>query len=469
VSEFLDDESSESGQGLPAFLFDPLGVIQRRWSWMLCGFFVGFAATVALVASQKPTYEASAKVLIKRQRIPESLVRSTVEEDTFEVINGLVSEVLSREPLAKLIRDQALYPELIDKMPLDEVIQIFRKHITVKPEQGLKMAGRDEARVVAISFEDTDRKKTASVANAIARAITEKSLENRSQQARVTTEFLRRELKRVEHDLQAQDSMIASFQERYRGELPDELETNLRRLERLQDQRHSLAIQISDAESRLASLMVSVETEQLQSGPSPTTRLAQLKAELAEAESMYTDKHPTVIALRKQVAALEKETKGSEEDPNSPTVDRSLLVKATKGQIDVLRKQLQEVEQELKVLDGRVARTPSREEELSALEQKKSVLDENYKDALRKVQEAELAESLELAQQGARLSIVDPARPPIKTSGKRLKYGLAGLIASLGIAAIAGFLLELIDPVVLSSEQIERFSGNTSLGSIPSI
>jgi len=469
VSEILEDEASESGQGLPAFFLDPWGVVQRRWRWMLCGFFVGVLATILLVALQKPTYEASAKVLIKRQRIPENLVRSTVEEDTFEVINGLVSEVLSREPIAKLIRDQALYPEIIDKKPLDEVIQIFRRHVSVTPEQGLRMAGRDEARVVAVSFEDSDREKAASVANAIAQAITEKSLENRSQQARVTTEFLRRELKRVEQDLQTQDSMIATFQQNYRGELPDELETNLRRLERLQDQRHSLAIQISDAESRLASLMVSVETEQLQSGPSPTARLAQLKAELAEAESMYTDKHPTVISLRRQLAALEKETEASDADPNSPTVDRSLLVKATRGQIDVLRKQLQEVEQELKVLDGRVARTPSREEELSALKQKKDVLDENYKDALRKVQEAELAESLEMAQQGARLSIVDPARPPVKTSGKRLKFALAGLVASLGLAAVAGFLFEILDPVVLTLEQLERSFASASLGSIPKI
>ena len=61
------------------------------------------------------------------------------------------------------------------------------------------------------------------------------------------------------------------------------------------------------------------------------------------------------------------------------------------------------------LLDAQVARIPARQEELAALEQEEEILSENYSDALRKLQDSELAQSLELAQQGIRVSLLDSA------------------------------------------------------------
>jgi len=469
MSDWNDEDLQESDPGLPAFLTDPKGVLQRRWVWMLSATILGIVATLAVVSLQRPMYDAVAKVLIKRQRIPENLVRSTVEEDTLQVINGLLGEVLSQARLSELIDANGLYLETREEQPISEVVGLMRSRIAVVPEQGLRLAKNDEARIVAISFEDANPRTSAKIANAIAHDLTDASLRNRSEQARITTEFLRRELENSKRQLQEQNRLITEFQEKYRGELPDELDTNLRRLERAQDQRHSLAIQISEAESRLASLMVAVQAEELKSGATPEARLADLKTQLKDAESLYTDKHPEVISLRRRIAALENSATGDDQDHVSTTVDRSGLVDATKSRIALLRKQLREIEDQMEDLDGRVARTPSRKEEFDALTQKATVLNESYTTALRKVKEAELAQDLESAQQGARLSVVDPARPPRRTNGKRLKYGLLGIIASIGMAIGLGFFLEILDPVVLTSDQVGSFCGGMALGSIPRI
>ena len=91
----------------------------------------------------------------------------------------------------------------------------------------------------------------------------------------------------------------------------------------------------------------------------------------------------------------------------------------------------------------------------------------NYADALRKVKEAELAESLELAQQGIQVSKLEPAMPPSdpKIPFWQLLLGAVGGV--LGLVLAAAVLLELRDPVILASSELEALTGMTLLGDIP--
>ncbi len=460
----LDHDYEEESTDLPAFLMDPKGVVRRRWRYMALAAALAFIATVVVVSRQRAMYSAAATVLIKRQRIPENLVRSTVQEDSFQVINALLGEVLSRENLSKIIEELNLYPESREAYTMDELIGYMRVKIDIAAHEGIQLARRQEgARIIAISFDHTDRFVAASTANTLARALTDESLRSRSEQARVTTDFLRRELERSENVLEEKNHAISEYQQAHHGELPSEEEANLRHLQRLQEQRQSLALQITDTESRLATITISVR-EGRNLSPSEE-RLEELRDKLAEAEGLYTDEHPTVLSTRRQITALEAII--AKRQSNGLGVTTNSLVAATQNEIQILRGQASEVEKTIIDLDERVARTPVRREELSKLVQTASVLNENYLEALRKVQEAELAQSLESAQQGSRLSLLDEARPPSHANGKRLKYAIAGFIGSLGLAILVGCILELLDPFVISSRQVEKLTQVPILGVIP--
>ena len=108
-------------------------------------------------------------------------------------------------------------------------------------------------------------------------------------------------------------------------------------------------------------------------------------------------------------------------------------------------------------------------EELTALVQAEEVLRENYLDTFRKVEEAELAESLESAQQGGQVSVLDRAQPPSKPERSRPKLAALGLVATLALSAGVAVLLELIDPVVVSARQLEAIVDLPLLGSLPRI
>ena len=85
------------------------------------------------------------------------------------------------------------------------------------------------------------------------------------------------------------------------------------------------------------------------------------------------------------------------------------------------------------------------------------------------LKQAELAENLQHAQQGFQVSQLDVAIPPSRPVRARGKFAILAAAAVLGASVMTGLLLELIDPVVLTSGQLEARTGTLPLGVIPRI
>ena len=119
VRNVMNDEAELSPflYQLLAVAQSPLGVVRRRWIWMLLTLAVGLGGTFALYSSRVPTYEASATVIVSGQQIPEEFVRSTVSGlDSIAEINSLLGEAFSQKFLISLIEQYDLYPELAATM-----------------------------------------------------------------------------------------------------------------------------------------------------------------------------------------------------------------------------------------------------------------------------------------------------------------------------------------------------------------
>ncbi len=453
----------EEGGAIPDFLRDPVGIFQRRWPWSLLVATLGVIATFVVVSQLEPRYEASATIKVTSQRIPEHFVRSTVDEDSIAQINSMMGQVLTRENLAALAERHGLYADRRDTETVDTLVAQIRADITVEPEQAITRAARNSAtRLLLVRFEAHDPEVAAAVANEIASLFTAENIRSRSRQARLTTEFLRRELKSTEEELRIQEARITEFKETWRGELPGELDANLGRLERLQSQRQSLTEQIEESTTRLT-LLSQGTTE------TPNERLLSLQAKLNEELSVHTERHPDVVNLRRQIELVEAQIASEAAASPNRAPQGSPLAMAEQRHLDGLRAQLRQTGLEIDRLDERVARTPRRQEELTALERNAKVLRDNYLDFLRKVQEAELAQSLEAAQYGTRFTVLDRAIPPTRPTTSPIQFLAAGIVLSLGLAAGLALLLEMLDPVLVASDQIERISELPVLGSVPHI
>lgn len=462
-------DEGEEQSGLPAYLADPQGVLLRRWPWMLAVLLLTSIVGGVFVAMIPQTYQASARLLLTHQRISEDLVRSTTMERIPELVNALVGEILARDSLIAVAETHGLAERMSSDGSANDVLSQMRSAITVEPDLDLENQRRrrgagEENFILAIRFESADPVVAADVANEFASRFTAAHLRRQSRQAKLTSDFLRREAKRAEDALAAERARISEFTETYRGELPSELDTKLARLERLQQQSQSLALQISDAEGRLLILQ-----SQEQSPDTAAVLLSELRARLVHERTIYTDEHPNVIAVQRQIEALEAKSaavrSGGGTRP-SPTTPAMAVVQ---HEVDSLRAQAREVEQQIRALDAAVTAIPARQQELLALEQSEELLRERFITASRKVQEAELAESLQRAQQGFQVSQLDVAFPPSNPIRNRWKFAVLAAAAAFGASIMTGLLLEIIDPVIVTTRQLEAQTGTIPLGIVPRI
>lgn len=451
----LDEESGSDL--LDPILRDPLGVLVRRWKPMLLIGLTSILVAVLVSARMEPRFSAQATVSVIGARISENFIQSTVEIGTLDQINAIISEVLSRKNLAEIALEHDLAEKTVEgEETIEEVVERLRGQIDiVAAEDSVKTRRRrgQSAQIYALGFRDTDAERAAAVSNALASSFIDVHLRMRSSEARVTTDFLRRELLEVEEELRAQERLATEFKEKYRGELPGELDTNLARLERLQENRRVLVEQLRVLESRPVSVEAAVSDD------SPEARTLVLRTRLNEALQLYTPDHPNVVALRRQLDVLEEQTAAAGGSGGVGGVSNA----------GILRRRLAGVERELADLDARVARTPKRQEEQEALDRRLAVLRDNYTELLRKVDQAELSESVESAQHGVRVSILDRAVPPKHRDASRSLVLAIGLGAALALAALVALLLEYVDAVVINADQIESRYAIPVIGNAPHI
>jgi len=95
------------------------------------------------------------------------------------------------------------------------------------------------------------------------------------------------------------------------------------------------------------------------------------------------------------------------------------------------------------------------------------ILRESHREFLRKVNQAELCEAVESAQQGERATILDPAVPPTQPTSSPLKMLVVLIVGTFGAAGGVAVLLELIDSVIVSDSELEQRYRMPVLGSIP--
>src|SRR5262245_46491799 len=105
----------------------PLDTLLPIWSrrkWLAILVFLGpLAAGSSIIAFMPNIYRSAATVLVDRQQVPETFVRSTVTSALETRLQTISQEVLSRSRLEELINRFNLYSNLRESAPLETVIE----------------------------------------------------------------------------------------------------------------------------------------------------------------------------------------------------------------------------------------------------------------------------------------------------------------------------------------------------------
>jgi len=489
----MEDAFQPPAQIKPDQIFEI--IVRRRWFIVIPLCITLTIGLFATLVAQK-TYQASTLILVQQQSVPTAYIKSVVTSSINQRINTISQQILSRSNLEKIIDQFGLY-ENMGNMYLEDKIASMRNRVQVKIEKT-----REGAEAFSIVFTGNDPQKVMQIANTLASFFMDENLKVREAQAIGTSEFLESELEKTKHRLEERESKLAEYRSRYLGGLPDELETNLRTLDRLQEQLankqtmlRETKISLSVLETQIAlarkasskSNQTSVSSGDNESGVDGTpTEVELFLAEKQHSQLLasYTPKHPDVLRIEKRIenlkttlaqerAATQKQSAAAPGQSSDIMEDDAIQqMKISRNQqindIQKIKFDIQEVEKKMIVYQTRVEDTPKRELELQSLKRDYNNIRDVFNSLLDRKLEAELSVNMEKKQKGEQFRILDHARLPEKPISPDVKkFFMLSVVAGLGLGAGMIFLLEFFDTSLRRDEQIEKELRLTILASIP--
>jgi polysaccharide biosynthesis transport protein len=475
-------------------------IFRRRALLAIAIFAMVLAGAIAFALYLPDLYRGTALVLVERP-ISESIVRAPVSGELESRLYVIKQEILSRDRLYELIERFNLYPEMRQRAGVEEVLTQARNDIIVQPAGPEQVTGRTKTVSFTLSYTGDSREKVADVTNAVAAFYVQQNDQMRTNEAIRTTAFLRTQLAEAKRELDRHEAALRDYTTRYTGQLPEQVGVNLATLERLNTQLRlngEQQIRIIEQRDKLLDGLrdTSVIARATASGdisPEAIERLKKIdeqKQKLSQAETQFTDRHPDVVRLREQLAAMEREHEqalaaekrqreqaeaaalaATAEDPSAPVPQlRRRTMEALDAELVTLREEEAGIRSAIGGFEQRLESSPQRMQEYQSITRDWSASKDLYDSLMKRYDEAQLTESMETGQAGERFRVLEPALPPEGPSApNRVRLLIMGLLLAFFAAAGAVLVREQFDTGFHSVDEVREFTAVPVLVSIPPI
>lgn len=413
-----------------------------------------FAMLLAVILLLPGEYRAQTILILEPHRAhPELITPSTTAlfEDRLRVAR---QHLVATPLLERVVREVNPYPELTAKEGIDAAVAMLRRHLEVHP---------DGESAVMLAYRTRHREKAAPVVAALARGFVESNAEVRTAQSQRVLEIISEELDAVSQALAVQEEKVAAYRREHDGELPEQVESNLREAERGTRLLESAENYVRDLERRRTLARTAPSSPEV---ARYTEIESELERRLNHARSLFQEDHPEPIRLGRElegIRGLKEEALGREH--------------STQRQIAALGREIARAREEARVLDERIqearrkaAAGAQRGGELGLLERDRDALREKYRSLLSRKVESEVALGLEMKSAPLSTRVVDPPVEPGKPSSPdRPQFAFLALLFSLGLGVSAGVVMETRDRTLRTPEQTRAQLDLPLLAALPSL
>ena len=370
-----------------------IDLVRRRWPCFVIPFMAIALAGATIVYLWPPTYLSQGKTLVQSQQIASELVRPTVTNAAQERVQVIEQRTTTRDNLLAIMDKFQLFPEERKWMSATQVVDLMKKStkiaLVLQPLSFAKLysPNPNPTIVFTVGFEHSDPQIATQVANELVSGILSEDLRDRTSRASDTTKFLAREVQKLQAESAAIDAKIEQakvVQARPPANSPDQ----------------------------------------------PAVQLAQLKSELAQKSALYSDRHPAMQALKRQVAAMEQAAALHVSQAGAEGVPMGL---------DVLEAQQAAVEKSLEAASAKLAA-------------------------------ARQGEALEREQQSEKLEVIErPTFPQEPIRPDRRKIAVLSFLLALIAGGSLAFLIEVTDVSIRRSSEVLGLIDSVLVVSIPYI
>ena len=463
-----------------------------QWKLIVACLLVAMTVGMGVYLRMPKAYQSTSMLSYERQQInPSRMAPERDNQRLKDTISTLSEVVLSRNNLEGIINQFDLYPKLRQALPIEDVIELMRKFIKISPSS--------RGDTFSVSYEGGEQANVMKVTNGLAAKFIEENMKYRELRATEASKYTQDELNLAKTVLDKKEQIMRDYKLKYYNEMPEQRDSNLSRLNALNEQSQGVQDSIQELERTKVMVQEQINLRQrlaantIGSTLTPATRsnnqlltpwqrLEQLRSHLESLKVRYTDKHPEIRRTKKLIVKMEADLKGKK--PPSGVEESNRPGQLEDIEISQLKIQLREISSNVKELH--VAKTkiraaipqyekwfaaaPVREAEWNALTRDYNELRRHYDYLVSQNLEASSAELLERKQKGSKFKIIDPARYPDKPYKPNflklmvLAVG-AGLGAGLGLALITDF----IDTSFKNAPEIEKYLDIPVVSSIPYI
>jgi len=466
---------------------DYVAILKRRFWLILVSAVALLALSVGISFILPSQYESKTLVIIQQQKVPQDYVKPVVNEDLNARLASMREQVLSRSRLEPIINQRSLFAGGGNTM--DDRVDLTRKAVAIEPIPSSSQAHGMPGFI--ISFKAQDAHAAQLVCGDITSLLVTENVTSREQSAVGTTDFLKQQLADAKRNLDDQDAKLAAFQQKYIGLLPDQQGANIGTLQAVTSQLDAATQALSrmQQDETFLETVVSEQTLELQraepsSGVSVDTLQTQLQALIAEKsdlEARYTPDYPDVVSLSRKIADLQDKIAkaASHPAPAAAAVSRPdpPQLQQTKAQLRALRQSIADkkhdqtaLEKQLRTYQSRIEARPQVEEEYKQITRDHDTALQFYNSLLKKLNDSNMASSLEQHQEGEQFQVLDaPNLPDAPTFPNPYIFAGGGFVGGLFLGMLIAAWLEYRDTSLRNERDVWAFTKLATLATISHI
>lgn len=440
-----------------------------------------------------------------------------------QYVQSLSTTVLSSSNLKKLLAAHRLY----DGQNEDEdgALDQLRKNIDVDivtvpildPESGRE---RQVVTAFTVAYENLDPERAKQGADWLVDAYLEQNRRDRRQNAANKAEFFASEAERMRKRVADLEERLAVFKRENVGRLPELNQVNMNVMDRTETEIQNVESQMQALRRERVFLVAQLQQARA-TGPE-TGNLRQLEEEYKRRAAIYDESHPDLISLRRQIDMLrrggsttgmslraqldnqrsilsETRQRYSEDHPDvkriqrniesleariaaGETSDRSIAadspmsmqiqaqLNATDTQLAALQARGAELRTKLTDLEARIDSAPQVEQQYQEVTRDLASARAKYDELLKRQMDAEVSESEIAGGSADKFKVTStPMLPAAPANPQRLAILLIGVVMATILGFSAVVVAQLLDQSVRGAQDVREILGVLPLTAVPVI
>ncbi|WP_019028754.1 XrtA system polysaccharide chain length determinant [Colwellia piezophila] len=461
--------------------------LKRRYiiiaTWLICP--IGWY----FVAAMPNVYKSEARVYVDTQSLLRPLLRGiTIETNPNIQIRLMIKTLLSRPNVERIARMTDLDVQANNSEEYEAILKGLKENLAI--------SGVGRENIYTLSIENKDPEMARRIVRSALTVFIENTLGETRSDSESAQKFLTTQIKDYEDRLTASEARLTQFKQKYSGILLNQyggyynkLNTNKELLKTIELEILENKTRLNSAKKQLAQSIVADDNgdNKIKNERSIQTtydgRILELEVQLDTLKLRYTDRHPDVIEVSRNLKHLNKlrseEIKkylahGSQNIGSLKRLSANPVIQEMQIQVNQmenlnasLKVRADDFRQRIIELENRVHTLPEIEAELVALNRGYEITKNKYEELLSRKETALLAQQADETTDKIQFRVIDPPRKATKPSGPK-RFILFGAVTFLGFGVGIGLslLMSQLSPIATSTIQLSKITGVPVFGVI---